>query len=629
MQSRFGFWLPVSIVCLALVASLAASWGKWALRQHRLAERLRIESIVSNGLNTAAELARQDILDWLVEPNVITYPVEVDDKRGVSGLILADGRKILMEGEGSFDFPPDIGFQLDWAYRVEDLNLQVVEEAPEILKTLDDQWRQRLLRGKRNRAAEARELPDWVVSPAPAVLGWRLDAAIYATPLGTETNNCAIRLRFHLDLELWNPWQEPIPLALVNEGSRTPAWRWVASGMPEVNLINHSLGVETGFIAIDTAYNESRPQESLLAAWVEPYEQFVEMDSAGHWLLQEPHPRIQAQGLARLLHRSFPIRPADRIELRFRASPGRLNVSLSDYDSRIRPQEIDDEAANWRMLGIPLRDFSLFFDRADQQPNPILRPGQSQDYRRHNAQFRFQLRLKPDVFEDWIYAGDPRRSHWQWDAHPWPESRWTGADFFEWKQHSVVGGSAMVRSQFPLPDPLFYPVSSPPKNYSDWQMFPTDWGGGPGLGRAIDQADQMILNSSWFGLPEPDTEAPFWMPVNASGYAVWESLFQHLNLEVEALSWWVHYRRSVELHNKPFRNVAELVLSGVLDQEDSAVDSAQLILNNEVVWARHGRHFAIVIEVELRDLESGETLQRIDDRRQMMLTGSYSARWVE
>lgn len=605
---------------------LSAAWAERTLRQHRQQELFRQSAYIEAGLSVASEIARVDLMRWLKDEQVVSFDGAMMGRSGVSGLMRDASEIVWMESSGTVAFPANEGFEINWSYRIEDLNLNHSMATPEPWDSIDEQWLAGLLRGKSNRALLDEPLPDWVNSSRPLLLGWRLDAAVYATPLGEQTANCAIRLRFYLDLDLWNPWEIPVPLSAVNEGSRWPVWRWVIEGMPEVNLINHSLGVETGFQALDYAYNEARPREERIAAWVERPGVVGEMEAGARWTLTEPNVRLQPQGLARLLHRSFPVRPADRLELRVRFPSSGLNFSLAPYDTARPPQSQNAAAVFWRFDGIPAEDFSLHFDRADRLPNPVYRPGLSQDFRRHNTQIRFEFRIDPERINAWIYGADPRRVYWPWDSSLWPDSPWTAADVYLFDQQAIQRGAAMPAVTGLEAKALFRPVNIPLVSYRDWQMLPTDWGGGPGLGHPIAEADQSILNRSWFD--SGVNSRYIWMPINALAYEAWEEVMDSFESVADPHDWWLDYIDRRFADGAVFNSVEELSQSGLLMDPKELPDPSQILLADSILWARHGRVFAIHLEAHLHKADGAQVLQRRELSRILALKAEGASRWI-
>lgn len=627
MHSQNGFWLPVSLAWLGVVVLLSAAWAEWVIRQQQKEESLRYSRAVERAHLAVAEIARADLMHWLDDAEGVSFDGAFKGRPGDCGWLSGTGEVWWMRAAGEIGFPGDSELVVDWTYRIEDLDLSQIPEPIGLWSEINNRWLAEQLRSKTNRADIQEPLPAWVQEPKPVLAGWRLDAAVYATPLGEHTPNCAIRLRFFLDLDVWNPWQQAMHLDPAIEGNRSPVWRWVIEGMPEVNLINHSLGVETGYQPLDFAFNESRPREERIAAWFESPNGVRVLEPGERWLLTEPNTRLQPQGLARLLHRSFPVRPADRLELRFRSNSEGLAFSLAPYDPAVLPQRQMVGPTYWRFSGVPLEDFSLLFERADQQPNPVYRPGLSQDFRRRNSQFRLEFQLRPDAWESWIYAADSRRENWPWQNALWEGCGWTASDIFRFQQSRVERAEAMRLQMEFDPTPLFQAVELPLTSYREWRMLPTDWGGGPGLGFPIPVADQTLLNHSWFD--SLDVDRPVWLPINALDYEAWYPLLRSIERISDPIAWWHEFSELRLADGRIFRSVAELSASGLMGEPDDALEPSELILADAVVWARHGRHFAVRTEIQLRDGREGPILHRRIARSVLKLKGTPKSHWIK
>lgn len=463
------------------------------------------------------------------------------------------------------------------------------------------------------------------VRPVPLEI-W-ISAGVYAVQRAENSIYADVRLRYYFGLQLWNPWQEELPLEVKLRGSARPVWQWVANGLPRVRLHNETLGYSSDWISLDDAANEGWQREQRIAGWVESLSNADAMAAGDIWTVTEPDAQRQPEGLSRLLYRSFPVRPADRITVEFVHPVEGMNIALYAYEGGLAAVDYASNEPLWRIQNIPFDDFVLRWPRADEGRAPFLRGGRSADFRREDTLVHHQLSLDPQKIEEWLFWIDPRRKE-----IPWSQSLATGSELpfgldFAWTKQQWISqqagyagfseeyGEELSRLEsrwYPYADTkgLYYIVD--PVNYQpqDWQMLLPEQGGGLGLGRA----------GYGFPLGEVQTDAKQAIVLNAITEASWiPYLYRDRGFRLEHTYQWLEYYRQIRSQkSQPITSLHQLSKAGWVQQsidrlsteypQETFADQSQWFLSEDVSWIPHGRLFRIIGYGEKVDVRTGESL---------------------
>jgi hypothetical protein len=234
---------------------------------------------------------------------------------------------------------------------------------------------------------------------APVVTRLALRFGLFAAGHPSRTNK-TVRVRFHIEGELWNPYNRP--LRLHSGAALRGLFQALFWNLPEIRLHNRTLGVSSDWIPLDSAQNAGSGVQGL-QAWIRAP---GDMPGGQRHAFVEPDPSRQPEGLARTLHSAFPVRPADRIEVELRQPAGGLYAAclpLQDGDS------LDAALAGhgwFRIEGFPVAWPGLVFHRADSGDRPFLLESGSLSYRMANAHLRVGFSQPASLLDSGM---DPRR----------------------------------------------------------------------------------------------------------------------------------------------------------------------------------------------------------------------------
>lgn len=228
-------------------------------------------------------------------------------------------------------------------------------------------------------------IPESSPALAPVVRELALRFGVFAAgpPRSREKT---IRVRFYLEGDLWNPYHRPLRL---HPGTASrPVFQVIFWNLPEIRLHNRSLGQSSAWIPLDAAPNAQTGSTGLYG-WIRGPGLLA---AGASFPFSEPDPHRQPEGLARTLHPGFPVGPADRIEVEWRAPSGGLYAACLPMSGGDALDHALADGGWFRAEAFPAEWPSLLFARADSGPRPFLLPGGSLSFRRENAHLRVAFR---------------------------------------------------------------------------------------------------------------------------------------------------------------------------------------------------------------------------------------------
>lgn len=656
--SRDGFWLVVGLVWFAWITA----WlGFHALKVMMDLSERRAEARyqgIERLSKYAVARAIEDLETHLHDSQKVTFPctflegnphwIGVFGESGsVEWLVSGTGQwgesgeaNLSLEGlpRGGVRVPrmrmkhPDKNKEVEhfWAYWIEDIELSGNWPGD---ATRAQFWKSQL--STLSKAVEAEE--DFLQAMAetakdtlnirPVPLEIWISGGIYAVPRSENSIYADVRLRYYFGLQIYNPWQEALPLEVKTRGAARPVWQWVAGGMAKVRLHNETLGYSSDWISLDDAVNEGWQREQRIAGWVESVSNADFMAAGDIWAVTEPDLHRQPEGLSRLLYRSFPVRPADEVIIEFSHPKEGINIALYGYEEGLPAVDYETNEPLWRIRGIPFEDFSLYWPRADEGHTPFLRGGRSADFRREDTSFHYQMSLDPQKTKEWLFRMDPRRRDISWHhgstthsgfssglASVWTKQQfsWSAAGLgrFNNEYGKILrqleldwNTSAESRGLYFRADPAAY-------ERADWQMLFPEQGGGLGLGRA------------GYGFPHGEVhgQSRNSIVLNTLGEASWIPYLYHdrgYRLE-HAYKWLEHYRqirsqndeKAISLHSFSEAGWIQEAIDRLAIEfpQENFDDQSRWFLADDVHWIPHGRLFRIIGYGEKVDSRTGETL---------------------
>ncbi|MEX0323895.1 MAG: hypothetical protein AB3N63_17185 [Puniceicoccaceae bacterium] len=267
------------------------------------------------------------------------------------------------------------------------------------------------------------QVPDWIKATAPAYNSWipatealpfspdlspdlvpvvtslSLRFGIFAS--GTSGNREKIvRIRYYLEGTIWNPYNRD--LRMHSAESLQPAFTLAWQNLPEVRIRNLSKGIQSGWISLDEVEN-SRTGATGLSGWIRTP---GKLSPGEQYSFSEPDVKYQPEGLARTLHPSFMVGPADAIILEFRSNGAGSTAACLPLSEPNPVKAVGDGKGWFSFHGFPIDLASIEFDRADDPPTPFYLHGGSLDFRQEHCQYVIHLSRPESRLEA---PTDPRR----------------------------------------------------------------------------------------------------------------------------------------------------------------------------------------------------------------------------
>jgi hypothetical protein len=221
------------------------------------------------------------------------------------------------------------------------------------------------------------------------------------------TREKVVRIRYYLEGSIWNPYNRV--LGMHGAESLQPAFTLVWQGLPKLRIRNLSKGMVTAWISLDEVFN-TRTGARGMSGWIRtpgilrPGEVYA---------FSEPDQKYQPEGLARTIHPSFSVGPADRVILEFSHTGTAATAACLVLDES-KPIEAAETGRYWfAFRGVPIELPEIELSRADQLPAPFYLHGGSLDFRKKNCQYQIQFMRPHSTFQ---LPTDPRRKQLSFDA---------------------------------------------------------------------------------------------------------------------------------------------------------------------------------------------------------------------
>ena len=239
------------------------------------------------------------------------------------------------------------------------------------------------------------------MSPAftPVVYHVGLRFGIFASGSAGQREK-VVRMRYYIDCGLWNPYNRELQFHGRNRPD--PVFQVVMWNLPRLRITNITQGVSTGWIGMDDLVN---PQTGAMGihGWVRMNQGLAPAESV---LIHEPDTKSQPEGLARLVHPSFMLGPADEVHVEFQPSERGISIACLGMDEST-PLVAAQNGDGWfRVEDFTIDLPDMEFDRADAPQHPFYLEYGSLSFREQHV----QMEISADRTDALVrLESDPRR----------------------------------------------------------------------------------------------------------------------------------------------------------------------------------------------------------------------------